>query len=79
MFGSPPNIDGSVDNLIPGNLGISTSGAFQVFGSEEKALDGAYGLKVIRGFSFDASADDATYSGSSVQTNALQVLACIKV
>ena len=74
-----PNIVGSVDNLIPGNQGILTSGAFQVIGSEEKALDAAYGSKVIRGFSFDASADDATYSGSSVQTNALQVLACIKV
>ena len=73
-----PNIFGSVDNIIPGNLGLLASGAFQVSGSEQKALDGAYGSKVIRGFNFDASIDDATYSGTGVQVSAIQTLSCIK-
>ena len=59
---NPEDVSGAIDH--DKNLGGSNSG-----GS---------GTNYCKGFVFDASKSDATYSGTKVQINALQILACIK-
>ncbi len=74
-----PNITGSADNFIPGNSGLSASGAIAIEGTSAEALDAARGREIIRGFSFNASSSNAIYGYSNLQVPALQVLVCIKL
>lgn len=72
LFGTWPNIHGSLMAF-----GGNTSGAFTVdssYGSTPIATSG-HGIHWI---AFNASEDQAIYSGSTVQQRALQALPCIK-
>ena len=86
-FGMPfyffrPNIEGHFAPRLNSGFseGVVTSGAFKVGGkSSNQALSGD--AVSTSGFymSFDASDASATYSGTGVQVEALQVLVCIKI
>lgn len=81
MFGSLPNITGDVqaqnDIGIPNTRSYAT-GAFVAGDSRPNKLDtiAGYGSYVL---DLDASQSNNLYSGSTLQTSALQCLVCIKI
>ena len=79
MFGIWPNITGGM-TLFRGTSGDGEYGAFQREGGDNvnyttlRTMSTAYGAVI----NFSAEASNSTYSGSSVQASALQLLACIR-
>ena len=81
MFGSPPNIEGSMTIRLTAGFAYNApvSGAFSM-GEKytdnipENSNGGASGCPAV----FDASKSSAIYSGTSLQVSALQTLVCIK-
>ena len=78
-----PNIQGDVWNVPSQNkeyaeLGPSVSGCFDKGRSEAVGYATEY-MNGIDGFVFKASKANATYGGNSVQSPALQCLACIRI
>ena len=84
MFGGDPNIEGLAQWVFGGyvdqfdpvfNGALYASPNTKMSGT----TDGASYSLGHPGIGFDASKDNATYSGAKVQVSALQVLACIKI
>lgn len=83
MFGTWPNISGTFRVRRSENANhiiVDSSGAFSVGddGDTEAALShtgSAFTEQLVR---FNASAYNSKFSGSKLQINALQVLACIR-
>ena len=78
-----PNIQGDVWNVPSQNkeyatLGPSVSGCFDKGRSEAVGYATNY-MDGIDGFVFKASKANATYGGNTVQSPALQALACISI
>ena len=75
-----PNISGHAQGTSFVRVFEAFGGAFTSHGGastrELGLVDGKSSLPF--GFKFDASLDDATYSGSKLQPKALQLLACIR-
>ena len=78
-----PNIQGDVWNVPAQNKdyaenGLSVSGCFNKGRSETVGYVNEY-ADGIDGFVFNASKANATYGGNTVQSPAIQALACIKI
>ena len=77
MFGQPPNIQGTMgDNY--GGVSFSCSGALSSDGSELNYSGAGTNRMTYNAVQFKASNSNAIYSASTVQQNALQVLACVR-
>ena len=77
MFGQVPNINGYF--RIDYATFIHSTGAFSVNKTNEEVLaQGAQLLNVNRGMNFFAYQSSSVYSGSKLQPESLQVLACIR-
>ena len=77
MFGTWPNINGYF--RIDYATFIHSTGAFSVNKTNEEVLaQGAQLLNVNRGMNFFAYQSSSVYSGSKLQPESLQVLACIR-
>lgn len=79
MFGDP-NITGKLVDNFAGSYGLDSYGAFipKSTGLQNQNVtdDGKAGFFE---FSFSATNSNAIYSGSGVQTSALNVLPCIRI
>lgn len=57
---------------------IDATGPFELIAGQNDGIANGTRWDTYIGFSFDASNSSSIYSGSKLQVNAVQVLACIK-
>ena len=87
VFGENPNITGHIkrqddegptSQVLFDTNKIDATGPFELIAGQNDGIANGTRWDTYIGFSFDASNSSSIYSGSKLQVNAVQVLACIK-